>query len=132
MNYAHSKQLGWTPRASIGVDASFGEVAFSIAEVSEAQLRALTQALDWVPTIAPGLLVWLQHLVDWELRRRTGSYSSLRRPVMWAGEERESLIAATLFDAQFDCDANVESVPLRALFAAIVRALRANNAAAAQ
>ncbi len=127
MNRAQPQQAEWDPNAGLAVDSTIREVAQSITEVSDARLQTLVPALDWVPTIAPGLLVWLKHLVDWELLRRAGSHLPLRCPVMWPGEETESVIAATLFDAQFDRDDNVEAKPLRALFAAIVRALKVHN-----
>ena len=54
------------------VDVHLEPVAAALADLDDEHLHALIETVNGVPQVAPGLLAWLEHVVDWEINRRRG------------------------------------------------------------
>ena len=112
-------------RKGQSVDTNLQPVADALAELAEAELRALAVTANELVLEAAGLLLWLEHLADWELRRRAGSEVPLQSPdAAIAPEERAESVAAAmmLFDG-FAEGSWADSAPVVALFDAIIGVL---------
>ncbi len=90
----------------------------ALANLSDAELRALIKYTYKGPQIAPGFLAWLDTACDWEERRRRNDHLPLLPPesAIPAEEGAVSITAVVVLRHQF---ANVPAVA--ALFQAIAR-----------
>ena len=103
------------------MDATLQPIATALAELSDDELHALIATANGGPQAAPGLLAWIEHAADWELRRRDGLDFPLQTPdaAIDPSEDAATVTAAMMLREQFAHD--VPSVA--ALFAAIVGTL---------
>jgi hypothetical protein len=62
------------------IDADLDPVATALAELRDAELRALIDATNGVPQVAPSLLAWIEGACDWELNRRADLDYQLQPP----------------------------------------------------
>jgi hypothetical protein len=85
------------------LDDGLNPLNVALARVSDAELRALIDATNKAPQIAPGLLAWIESARDWELNRRQGLDYSLRPPeaAIPPEEDAVSIDAAMILRAQF-------------------------------
>lgn len=100
-------------------------VADALADLAEAELRALKVAVNELLLMAAGFLTWVEHLTDWELNRRAGLEAPMQPPgaSIEPEEHVESIVAATMLRDGFAEGSGQESHPVVALFDAIVGAL---------
>jgi hypothetical protein len=77
--------------------------ATAVADLSEAELRALTTAANDVSYFAPVFLGWLEDLGEWELDRREGSGRARPEPPLAVSrdEDQLSVTAAMLLRQRF-------------------------------
>lgn len=107
--------------ATSAMDAELRAVAAALAALTDAELLALICAANGSLQAAPGFLAWVEHVADWETRRRAGLDFVLQPPdaAIDPCEDAASLAAAMMLRKQF-----ARHVPrVAALFAAIVGAL---------
>jgi hypothetical protein len=62
------------------MDTDLGAIKAALADLSDAELRALIAASDGALPVAYGLLVWVEGACDWELNRRVGRSYELVPP----------------------------------------------------
>jgi hypothetical protein len=107
------------------MDTELQPVADALAELAEAELRALVVAANELVLIAAGLLTWVEHLADWEINRRAGLHIPLKPPdtAIPRAENVDSIVAATMLRDGFADGRDEASDPVVALFDAIVGAL---------
>lgn len=100
-------------------------VSDALAELAEAELQAVVVAANELVLEAAGLLLWMEHLVDWELNRRVGMTLPLQPPsaAILPEERVESVVAVTMLRDGFEEGSWADSAPVVALFDAIVGAL---------
>ena len=100
-------------------------VADALAKLAEAELRAMVVAANELMLEAAGLLLWMEHLADWELNRRGGLVSRLQPPyaAILPEEHVESVVAMTMLRDGFEEGSWADSAPVVALFDAIIGAL---------
>ena len=105
------------------MDADLEPLANALAELREAELRALVVAANELVLMAAGLLSWIEHLADWELNRRSGLDFPLQPPeaAITPEEGADSIVAATMMRDGFADGQQTD--PVVALFDAIVGAL---------
>ncbi len=107
------------------MDADLEPLANALAELREAELRALVVAANELVLMAAGLLSWIEHLADWELNRRSGLDFPLQPPeaAITPEEGADSIVAATMMRDGFADGGGDQADPVVALFDAIVGAL---------
>jgi hypothetical protein len=107
------------------MDANMQPVADALAELTESELRALAVTANELVLEAAGLLVWMEHLADWELKRRAGSFFPLQSPdaAIPPAERADSVVALTTLRDGFAEGSWADSVPVLALFDAIAGVL---------
>jgi hypothetical protein len=107
------------------VEAELRSIADALAELAEAELRAMVVAANELVLEAAGLLLWMEHLADWELNRRVGLSLPLQSPeaAIPPEERAESVVAVTMLRDGFAEGSWADSAPVVALFDAIVGAL---------
>jgi hypothetical protein len=107
------------------VEAELRSIADALAELAEAELRAMVVAANELVLEAAGLLLWMEHLADWELNRRVGLSLPLQSPeaAIPPEERAESVVAVTMLRDGFAEGSWADSAPVVALFDAIVAAL---------
>ena len=107
------------------VEAELRRVADALAELAEAELRNMVLAANELVLEAAGLLLWMEHLADWELNRRAGVGVPLQPPdaAILPEERTESVVAVTMLRDGFAEGSWADSAPVVALFDAIVGAL---------
>lgn len=107
------------------MDAELEPLATALADLQEAELRALVVAANELVLMAAGLLSWIEHLADWELNRRSGLDFPLQPPdaAIPPEEDAESIVAATMLRDGFAEGGGNPQDPVVALFDAIVGAL---------
>ena len=93
----------------------------ALAELGDDELHTLIATTNAAPQVAPGFLAWLEHVADWELRRRAGLDFPLQSPdaAIDPSEDAASLAAAMMLREQFAEDAPA----VAGLFDAIVDTL---------
>ena len=90
-------------------------VVAALAALDDGELRALIDAINGAPQLAPGLLAWIEHACDWELYRRGGFDFELRLPEAAIPPE-EDAVSIDAAIATFATDAPA----VLALFSALV------------
>ena len=107
------------------MDAELEPLATALAELQEAELRALVVAANELVLMAAGLLSWIEQLADRELNRRSGLNLPLQPPdaAIPPEEDAESIVAATMLRDGFAEGGGRQQDPVVALFDAIVGAL---------
>ena len=107
------------------MDANLQSVADALAELADAELRALVATANELVLESAGLLLWMEHLADWELSRRAGLDFPLQPPdaAIPPEESAESVAAVTMLFDGFAEGSWADSAPVVALFDAIVGAL---------
>ena len=107
------------------MEADLRPVTDALAALAEAELRAVVVAVNEFMLEAAGLLLWIEHLADWEMSRRVGLGLPLKPPdASILPEERvESIVAVTMLRDGFEEGSWADSAPVVALFDAIVAAL---------
>ena len=97
----------------------------AVADLADRELHTLIVTVNGVPQAAPGLLAWIEHLVDWELNRRRGLDFPLQPPDAAIPREEDaiSLDAAVMLRALFAQDDRVEARGATALLDAMVSLL---------
>jgi hypothetical protein len=100
-------------------------VANALAELAEAELRAMVVVANELVLEAPDLLLWMEHLADWERNRRAGLDFPLQPPdaAIPPEERAESVVAVTILRDGFTEGSWADSVPVVALFDAIIGVL---------
>jgi len=92
-------------------------IVAALTDLTDVELYALIASANDATQAAPGLLAWLEHACDWELRQREDVEFPLRPPedAIDPVEDGVSLAAATMLRERF-----LEDAPaVAALFAAI-------------
>lgn len=103
------------------MDADLIPVIDALGELSDTELHALIDATNKVTQIAPGLLAWIEHAADWEIRRRERHEFPLKRPDAAIPPEEEGMSVDALVSLrQAFPDA---SRPIGALFEAVISLL---------
>jgi hypothetical protein len=99
-------------------------VTAALAELEDMELRALVDAANELVLVAAGLLLWVEHIADWEINRRAGLELPLQPPnAAIPPEEDEHSIAAAAIIRAHVADSRDETDPMVALFDAILGAL---------
>ena len=98
--------------------ANMDQAAAALARLSDEELRALIEAANGAPQIAPGMLAWIESACDWELTRRRGFDFNLQLPeaAIPPEEDAVSIDAAITMRARFEED----STAVRALLDVLV------------
>ncbi len=107
------------------MDADLPPVVAALADLDDDHLDALTEAINRVPQVAPGLLAWLEHVVDREInRRRSVDFPLLPPDAAIPPEEAAiSLDVAMMLRHRFAEDKRVEGRGVAAPLDAVVRLL---------
>ena len=86
-------------------------------------LQTLRATIEAVPNTAPGLLVWLEHAVNWESDQRAGRVYPLLGPISAIPDDElaQSIAAAEALEAKFRDDGS-EIAALFDLVGVILRA----------
>jgi hypothetical protein len=107
------------------VNAELQAVADALADLADAELKAVVVAANELLLVAAGLLSWVEHAADWELKRRAGLNFPLQPPAAAIPPDAtiDSVVAATMIRDGFAESSGQESHPVVALFDAIVNAI---------
>lgn len=85
------------------MNADIHAVVAALADLGDDHLHALSETVNGVPQVAPGLLAWIEHVVDWQINRRNGVEFPLPMPgaAIPPEEGATSLDAALMLRARF-------------------------------
>ena len=100
-------------------------VEAALTELDDGELCALINSTNNVTQLVPGLLTWIGHACDWELRRRAGVTFPLLSPLATIPPEEDavSITAAMTMRERFDQGDGEAAGAVVPLFDAILRVL---------
>ena len=110
-------------RHNIGMDTDLQPIVSALADLTDNELHTLIASVNQAPQLVPGLLAWIEHAADWELRQRHGEEIPLQPPeaAIEPSEKSACLVAVMMLQKRFEPDAPA----VAALFATIGGALMA-------
>ena len=100
------------PAHNAPMDAALSPVIAALAVLNDHELDALIATVNDCPQFAPGFLAWVEHVCDWEQRRREGLDFPLQPPdaAIDPSEAAVSIGAATVMRESFAQNDRTEAV----------------------
>src|SRR5438093_469672 len=102
-------------------------LSLALAALSDRELLGLRAGVASAPDAVPGLVAWIEHVVDWEIARRANRYYQLQGPRagMVDSEVKTSLVTLAVLAERFRDSAEMGNANVAAFLDISAATLRA-------